>query len=82
MSDVSLVKFFELVISHDPDESARNTAYRALTGLRVLQSGRTDPKHTALLESQLVEKATALAALFGMDSSTPMLDRVRAAIQR
>ena len=80
MSDVSLVKFFELIIQSSTEEDSRNTAYQALTRLRVLQAGRADPKHVALLEAQLVEKASELATLFGMESSTPMADRVREAI--
>ena len=80
MSDVSLEKFLELIIGQASEEASRNTAYQALTRLRVLQSGRADPKHAELLETQLVEKATELATLFGMDSSTPMADRVREAI--
>jgi hypothetical protein len=81
VSETSLSRFLELVVGSAPEEDLRNRAYQCLTMLRVLQSGRADPKYAVLLETQLVQRADELAVLFGMEDTKPVAERVREAIQ-
>lgn len=81
MSETSLSRFLELIVQSAPEEDLRNRAYQCLTRLRVLQSGRADPKYAILLETQLVTKADELAVLFGMEATKPMHERVQEAIR-
>jgi hypothetical protein len=68
---IKLAWFLDYVIKYAPEQEHKVVAYMALTRLRALQSGRTDPKYHASLKLTLLAHVGMTIKVYGMIGRTP-----------
>lgn len=68
---VKLGWFLDYVCKNSPEPEHKVMAYQALTRLRVLQSGRFDPRYHASLKLTLLAHVGLIIKEYGMIGKTP-----------
>lgn len=76
MTKMKLSFWLEFVCKNASEVGHKTLAYMSITRLKVLQSGKADPRHKDHLRAELATKVTELSKLYGMDHNTEELLQV------
>ena len=68
---IKLGWFLDYVCKYSPDPNDKVSASIALTLLRVLQSGKFDPKYKSSLKLRLMAHVGTVVKVYGMIGKTP-----------